>query len=118
MKIPSRFAPWRAACAAIGLGILALCPAARAADAPRVDALRVAKLATEYLATQGRNAPHIVSIALEKDALFRGKTSWIVRWSGPVVVDGNKEVGMRVKLDGSVSHLIDEKYRPKKQPAR
>lgn len=115
MTTTSHFAPWRTACAVLGLGVFALCPTTHAADAPRVDALRVAKLATEYLATQGRNAPHVVSIALVKDALLRGETSWIVRWSDPLVVDGNKEVGMRVKLDGSVSYLTDDKHGPKKK---
>jgi hypothetical protein len=118
VKTGSRVHRCRALYAAAVLGALAFLPAAHAEDAPRIDALRVAKIATDYLASAGRNAPHIVSIALEKDALLRGKTSWVVRWSGPVFADGNKEVGMRVSLDGSVSYLIDEKHKPKKPVGR
>lgn len=99
-------------CAAIALAFL---PTAHADDRPRIDALRVAKIATDYLATHGRGAPYIVSIAIEKDALFHGKTSWVVRWSHPLSADGNMEVGMRVKFDGTVSYLIDEKAGSKKQ---
>lgn len=100
--------------AAIALGALALLPAARAGNPPKVDALRVAKIATDYLATHGAYAPQIVSITLEGDAILNGKSSWIVRWSHPILADGNKEVGMRVKLDGAVSYLIDDKTGPKK----
>jgi len=101
-----------AACTAIALAFL---PTAHADDHPRIDALRVAKIATDYLATHGKGAPDIVSIAIEKDALFHGKTSWVVRWSHPLAVDGNMEVGMRVKFDGTVSYLVDEKAGSKKR---
>ena len=107
----------RAVCAAVALGALSFLPAARAEDAPRVDALRVAKIASDYLATHGKDAPHVVSIALEKEALMGSKTSWIVRWSRPVFAGGNAEVGMRVKFDGTVSYLIDQKAAPKKRAA-
>jgi hypothetical protein len=96
-------------CAALVLGALAFLPYAHADEAPRMDALRVAKIAADYLATIGRDAPYVVSIALEKDSLFHGKSSWIVRWSRPILAGGAPEVGMRVKLDGAVSHLVDEK---------
>ena len=104
-----------AVCAAIALGALAFFPNAHADNAPRIDALHVAKLATDYLATHGSSAPHIVSIAIESEALMGGKTSWIVRFSRPVLADGNREIGMRVKLDGSVSFLIEDKSGPKKR---
>ena len=115
MKTGSLFHHCRAISAAIALGAFAFLPSAHAENAPRIDALRVAKLASDYLATHGKDAPHVVSIVLEKDALLGGKTSWIVRWSHPLLADGNKEVGMRVKLDDTVSYLVDEKSSPKKR---
>ena len=114
MKHASFFHRCRTVCAAVSAGVFAFLPLARAEDAPRVDALHVAKIATDYLATHGRNAPYVVSIALESDALLHGKISWIVRWSRPIFADGNKEVGMRVRLDGSVSYLVEDKSGPKK----
>ena len=86
-------------------------------NAPRIDALHVAKIASDYLATHGKDAPHIVSIALEADALMGGRSSWIVRFSRPISVDGNSEVGMRVKLDGAVSYLVKDKDAAKKHGA-
>ena len=104
-------------CVVIALGNLAVLPAVQAENAPGIDAFRVAKIATDYLATHGRSAPHVVSIVLESEALMGGKTSWIVRFSRPILADGNKEVGMRVKLDGSVSYLVEDKSGPKKHRA-
>ena len=115
MKTASPVLRRHALCAAIALGALAFLPSAQAQSAPRIDALQVAKIATDYLATHGKGAPHVVSIALEMDALMGGKTSWIVRWSRPLIADGNKEVGMRVKLDGSVSYLVEDKSGTKKR---
>lgn len=102
-------------CAAVALGLLATLTSAHADGAPAIDALRVARIATDYLATHGKNAAHIVSIALESDALMGGKVSWIVRFSHPVLADGNREIGMRVKPDGTVSYLIEDKSGPKKR---
>ncbi len=108
----------RAVSAALVLAALSLPPAAPAENAPRVDALQVAKLATSYLATHGRSAPYIVSILLEKDAIFSGGSSWVVRWSQPILADGNREIGMRVKLDGTVSYIVEDKSVSKKRASR
>lgn len=102
-------------CAAIALGILALLPVAHAGNAPGVDAQRVAKIASDYLASHGKGAPYVVSIVLEADAIGSARTSWVVRFSRPLLADGNMEVGIRVKLDGSVSYLIEDKSGPKKR---
>ena len=115
MKTASLLNRSRTFCAALALGALAILPTAHAENAPRMDALRVAKIAADYLATHGKDAPYVVSIVLEPDALLGGKTSWIVRWSRPLLADGHKEVGMRVKLDGTVSYLVDDKSSPKKR---
>ncbi|MEO6738877.1 MAG: hypothetical protein ABIP20_01400 [Chthoniobacteraceae bacterium] len=109
MKTTSHTHRLTAFCAAIALSAFSILPASRAESAPRIDALQVAKIASDYLATHGRNAPHIVSIALETDALLGGQLSWIVRFSRAVSADGNSEVGMRVKLDGTVSYLVKDK---------
>jgi hypothetical protein len=89
---------------------LALAAAAPAADKPAVDALRAAKIATDFLAQQGAGAPHIVSIALESSAIIKPQASWVVRWSKPIVSDGATEVGLRVKSDGSITRLVENKH--------
>jgi hypothetical protein len=77
------------------------------AQAPSLDAARAARLATDYLATLGSKAPHIVSITLEKGALVSGSQSWIVRWSEPIQDGANHEIGVRVKMDGTLAHLVE-----------
>lgn len=104
-----------AVCAAITLCACAFPLSAQAGNAPRIDALHVARIATEYLATHGKEAPYIVSITLEADAITSPKSSWVARFSRPILVEGNMEVGIRVKFDGSVSYLIEDKSGPKKR---
>lgn len=115
MRHASPFHRCRTFCAVIALGILALLPAAHAENAPGVDALRVAKIASDYLASHGKGAPYIISIVIESETFGGAGTSWVVRFSRPLLADGNKEVGIRVKLDGSVSYLIEDKSGPKKR---
>ncbi len=76
--------------------------------ADKVDALRVAKIATDYLAKQGAGAPQIVSITLDSGTVLNVKQSWVVRWSAPLGSEGQREVGLRVKLDGSVIRLVED----------
>ena len=73
-----------------------------------VDALRAAKIATDYLAKQGAGAPHIVSILLDTGTVLNVKRSWIVRWSAPLGSESPREVGLRVKLDGSITRLVED----------
>ena len=88
-------------------GIFACASASALAQVPKVDAARAARLATDYLATLGPGAPHIVSVTLEKGALLDTTQSWIVKWSAPVMDGTNREIGVRVKMDGSLAHLVD-----------
>lgn len=86
--------------------------------AEKVDALRVAKIATDYLAKQGAGAPQIVSIALDSGTVMNAKQSWVVRWSAPLGTDSPREVGLRVKFDGSIARLVeDSKSRSTRTPA-
>jgi hypothetical protein len=99
----------------IALAVLAFSPAASAGEAPRIDAVRAAKIATDYLRTQGSNAPHIVSLALEKPALATGGSVWTARWSKPIPADGESELGLRVNPDGSIVRLVEGKSTARKR---
>lgn len=81
---------------------------AAGAQAPKLDAARATRLATDYLATLGPSAPHIVSVTLEKSALVNGSLSWVIRWSEPVNDGGKREIGVRVKMDGTLAHLVED----------
>ncbi len=78
--------------------------------AEKVDALRVAKIATDYLAKQGAGAPEIVSITLDNGTVLNVKHSWVVRWSAPIGSGKAREVGLRVRPDGSVARLVEDSH--------
>lgn len=78
------------------------------AETPKLDAAKAARIATDYLAKLGGNAPHIVSLSLDQSALIRGEQSWVVKWSEPVLDGENREVGARIKMDGSISFLVED----------
>jgi hypothetical protein len=97
---------------------LALAFTGHAAEKPGIDALRAAKVATDFLAKMGGDAPYITSISIDPGAIFNGHPTWVVKWSKPIEAEGNKEVGVRVKNDGTVVRLIEAKgSRSKRQPA-
>ena len=106
--------------ALLALGILCASCGFAQAQAPKLDAARATRLATDYLATLGPGAPHITSATLEKSALLNGTLSWVIRWSAPVTDKGNREIGVRIKMDGSMSHLVENlegrKERATKRP--
>lgn len=104
----------RTALGAILLGVLSV---SAFAQAPKLDAARAAKLATDYLTTLGPSAPHIVSITLEKSSLVNGTHSWIVRWSTPIQEGTQSEIGVRVKMDGTLAHIVEDKEARKKRAA-
>jgi hypothetical protein len=86
--------------------------------AEKVDALRVAKIATDYLAKQGAGATQIVSITLDSGTMLNVKQSWVVRWSAPIGADSPREVGLRVRPDGSVARLVEDSHSvSKRSPA-
>ena len=101
--------------AAVGAAFLGVLTVSSVAEAPKLDAARAAKLATDYLTTLGPSAPHIVSITLEKSALVNGTQSWIIRWSSPIQEGTQSEIGVRVKMDGTLSHIVEDKEARKKR---
>ncbi len=95
---------------------LAFSTSASADDAPQLDVVRAAKIATDYLAHFGQDRPYIDSLTLERAALLSGRRAWVARWSTPIFADGKKEVGLRINLDGTLRILVQEN--PSKTPRR
>ena len=84
----------------------------------KVDALRAAKIATDYLAKHGTGSTQIVSITLDSGTVLNANQSWVVRWSAPLGSGGQPEVGLRVKPDGSVARLVEDSHSvSKRSPA-
>lgn len=90
------------------LAITLLClSSAFAADAPRLDAVRAAKIAGDYLASlREPSGPYITSVTLDIGGIIAGERSWIVRWSAPFGDSKQPDVGVRVRMDGSYVRLV------------
>ncbi len=88
-----------------------------AGEAPALSAEKAAKIAADYLAQEKAGPGHIVSVVLESSAIVGGTRSWMVRWSAPLRVEGSNEVGLRVKMDGSVARVVENRTRAQKPPA-
>ena len=102
---------------ALAFLLVAIAMPASADERPSLDAVRAAKIASDYLATRGANAPFIVSVTLEKSALLHGQSSWVARWSRAIPADGDQEVGLRVNLDGTTARLVLGKETVRKRQA-
>ena len=98
------------------LAMFLFAAAAFGGGAPRLDAVRAAKIASDYLATLGPGAPYIVSVTLERLSLLQAGQSWVIRWSDPFVTGGERELGLRVNYDGTIVRLVAEKPAAAKIP--
>jgi hypothetical protein len=105
--------PFHVRCVALAMGLVVFAQAA-----PPVDAAHAAKIATDYLARQGTGAPHIVSVTLESSALVKGTQSWVVRWSAAIDAGEQREIGLRVRMDGSVARLMADKAAAARKAAK
>lgn len=90
------------------------------AQAPALDAAKATTIATNYLKGLGGGAPHIVSVNLERSSIMNPTYSWVIRWSSAIGEGAQREIGMRVKMDGSVARLVEDlearKQRALKRP--
>ena len=109
--------PFAALFRVVAVLLVASVMSASADERPRLDAVRAAKIASDYLATQSANGPFIVSVTLEKSAILHGESSWVARWSRAISADGDLEVGLRVNLDGTTARLVLGKEAARKRKA-
>jgi len=79
------------------------------AATPPVDAMKAAKIATDYLNSLGGSERFITSVTLDRGAMISGKQSWMVRWSKSIDDGLDKEIGLRVKMDGSIARVVESK---------
>ena len=103
---------------ALGLLLLTAIAGSASAQRPSLDAARATRIASDYLATLGSRAPYITTVTLESTALLNGAQSWVIRWSEPIVEGSQKEIGVRVKMDGTMAHMVEDKDARMKRATR
>lgn len=91
--------------------ILLFTAAAFADDAPPVTAKQAVDLADQSLTDRGlRSTIYIESVSIQRVSMFSGKNYWFVKWSHPIpaINPKNREVGMKVNMDGTCARLVKE----------
>jgi hypothetical protein len=81
------------------------------AGAPPITAREALNIAEKNLAERGLDKKLFVTgVTLERDSMFNGKSYWFVKWSEPLPANNpnNREVGIKVNMDGSAVRLVKE----------
>ncbi|HEV7869021.1 MAG TPA: hypothetical protein VGO90_15140 [Chthoniobacteraceae bacterium] len=91
----------------VALTCAVLCTASLSA-APALSAAQAVAIAQASLHERGLTAAHYISaLKLEAGDARRSKHHWAVTWSTPVPVsDVKKELGLEIKMDGSIVSLV------------
>lgn len=92
-----------------GLALALVAQPLLAREQPAIDAVRAAKIATDYLTNLGGGAPYIVSLVVDHGAIINGRASWVATWSAPIVNGAETELGVRIRADGTVVRLVQGK---------
>lgn len=97
------------------LFVLFFAVTAFADDAPPISAKQAVDLAEKTIAERGLGGTiYIESVTLERVSMFNVKTYWFVKWSHsiPAMNPKNREVGLKVNMDGSYVRLVKEPGAP------
>lgn len=84
-------------------------------DAPPVSAKQAVDLAEKTIAERGLGKTlYIESVTIQRLSMFSGKSYWFVKWSRtiPAINPKNREVGLKVNMDGSYVRLVKEPGAP------
>jgi len=84
----------------------------RAADAPpTISARQAITIAEESLARRGLEKEiYVQRVTLERTAVLKSPSFWFVKWSQSVPASDpkNREVGVKVTMDGNATRLVKE----------
>ena len=93
--------------------LFALTMASTALAADQRPALQLEKavaIAADYLKSIGQDKDHwIASISYERESMMSGGYKWYVKWGPPIKLEGRKELGLEIAMDGSLARAVDKK---------
>lgn len=91
---------------ALGLSV----PAFSAEKRPELPLEKAVALAVDYLKTIGKDQDHwIASISYERASMTNGSYKWFVKWGPPIKLEGRKELGLEISMNGDVARAVDKK---------
>lgn len=93
--------------------LLTLAVSSALAGTPPVSARQALDIAEKNLAGRGL-APrlYVAGVTLERASVFGQPAYWFVKWSEPIPASNpdNREVGIKVRMDGSATRLVKEPH--------
>lgn len=96
-------------------GLCLVSTIASASDEPAVSAGEAVDIAEKSLNDRSlKGKIYIQSVTLDKSSIIGGQTFWFVRWSKslPASDPKNREVGVKVYMDGRAVRLVKEPGTP------
>ncbi len=100
MKIPL------ALLCALSLSATALCADKR----PEMPLEKAVAVAADYLKSIGQDKDHwIASISYERESITNGSYKWYVKWGPAITLEGRKELGLEIAMNGELTRAVDKK---------
>lgn len=77
---------------------------------PELPLEKAVALAVDYLKSLGQEKDHwIASISYERESITNGEWKWFVKWGPPIKLEGRRELGLEIAMNGELSRAVDKK---------
>jgi hypothetical protein len=98
------------ACLPLLLALTLASSALGAEQRPELPLEKAVALAVDYLKSIGQDKDHwIASISYERESMTSGSWKWFVKWGPPIKLEGRKELGLEIAMNGELSRAVDRK---------
>ena len=102
----------KAAAALLASFVLATAAIAQGDQRPAIGIERALALAQAHLVATGQAGTHwIASLTLERETIMDPNYHWFAKWQKPILLEGRRELGLQINMDGSVARTVDKKAR-------
>jgi hypothetical protein len=90
---------------------LSLSASAIAADKrPELPLEKAVAIAADYLKKAGKDQDHwIASISYDRASITNATYKWFIKWGPPINLDGRKELGLEIDMNGELGRVVDKK---------
>ena len=97
-------------CLALLLALSLSVTARGAEQRPELPLEKAVSLAVDYLKTIGKDQDHwIASISYDRASMTSGNYKWFVKWGPPIKLEGRKELGLEISMNGEIARAVDKK---------
>lgn len=77
---------------------------------PELPLEKAVAIAVDYLKSIGKDKDHwIASISYERESMTSGSYKWFVKWGPSIQLEGRKELGLEIAMNGEVARAVDRK---------